>query len=65
MPLSNGNLLVCDDWNNRVVVIDPRTKKIVWQYGHKGVKGTSNGYLNVPDGMDMVPAGTHFQHTGG
>lgn len=65
MPLSNGNLLVCDDWNNRVVVIDPRTKQIVWQYGHKGVKGTGLGYLNVPDGMDMVPPGTHFQHTGG
>lgn len=65
LPLSNGNLLVCDDWDNRVVVIDPRTKKIVWQYGHKGVKGSSNGYLNIPDGMDMVPKGVHFQHTGG
>lgn len=65
LPLSNGNLLVCDDWNNRVVVIDPRTKQIVWQYGHKGVKGTAPGYLNIPDGMDPVPAGLHFRKTGG
>ncbi|APZ43598.1 PQQ-binding-like beta-propeller repeat protein [Acidihalobacter ferrooxydans] len=60
LPLSNGNLLVCDDWDNRVVVIDPKTKKIVWQYGHKGVKGARPGYLNIPDGMDMVPAGVKF-----
>lgn len=60
LPLSNGNLLVCDDWNDRVVVIDPRTRRILWQYGHKGMKGSAPGYLDIPDGMDPVPAGLRF-----
>ena len=64
LPLSNGNLLVCDDWNDRVVLIDPGTRRIVWHYGHKGVKGTAPGYLNIPDGMDPVPPGLHFASHG-
>ena len=39
LPLPNGNILVNDDYNNRVIVIDPKTKRIVWQYGHDGVPG--------------------------
>jgi hypothetical protein len=38
------------------VVIDPRTNKIVWQYGHSDHAGTAAGYLNTPDGMDFIPA---------
>jgi hypothetical protein len=38
-------------------VIDPRTDRIVWQYGHTDVSGTAPGYLRIPDGMDFVPAG--------
>lgn len=53
-PLPNGNIVVNDDSNDRVVIIDPKTNKIVWQYGHKGVTGTAPGYLNTPDGMDFV-----------
>lgn len=64
LPLSNGDLLVCDDWNDRVVVIDPRARRIVWQYGHKGVKGSAPGYLNIPDGMDPVPAGLQLTPQG-
>jgi hypothetical protein len=37
------------------VIIDPRTKRIVWQYGHLGAPGTAHGYLNTPDGFDFVP----------
>lgn len=54
--LQNGDVACNDDYNHRVVVIDPTTNKIVWQYGHKGVKGTAPGYLNTPDGMDLVTA---------
>ncbi len=32
--LPNGMIAVNDDYNHRVVIIDPRTKRIVWQYGH-------------------------------
>jgi hypothetical protein len=55
LPLPNGDLLVNDDFNHRVIVIDPVTNRIVWQYGHKGVPGSAPGYLNDPDGVDLTP----------
>lgn len=55
MPLPNGDFLVNDDYNHRVVVIDPRTDRVVWQYGHTGQAGTGPGYLNKPDGVDLAP----------
>ena len=30
LPLPNGDILVNDDFNNRVIVIDPVTHRIVW-----------------------------------
>ena len=55
LPLPNGDILVNDDYNHRVIVIDPLTNRIVWQYGHTGIPGTVPGYLNDPDGVDLVP----------
>jgi hypothetical protein len=52
----NGMIAANDDYNHRVIVIDPRTKRIVWQYGHTAVSGTAPGYLNKPDGIDLLPA---------
>jgi hypothetical protein len=52
----NGLIASNDDYNHRVIVIDPRTKRIVWQYGHTGVLGTRLGYLNKPDGLDLLPS---------
>ncbi len=53
--LPNGDVIVGDDFNDRIVVIDPHTKRIVWQYGHTAVGGTAPGYLHIPDGFDFVP----------
>ncbi len=53
--LPNGNIAVNDDFRDRVVVIDPRTNRIVWIYGHTDHGGSAPGYLHVPDGMDFVP----------
>jgi hypothetical protein len=53
--LPNGNVIVGDDYNHRVVVIDPQTDQIVWHYGHDHVAGTKPGFLNTPDGFDFVP----------
>jgi outer membrane protein assembly factor BamB len=53
--LPNGRIALNDDFNQRVVVIDPRTKRIVWQYGHDGVSGSGPDYLNNPDGIDLLP----------
>ncbi len=52
---TNGYILCNDDGNDRVIVIDPKTDKIVWQYGHDGVPGTAPGYLSGPDGVDLAP----------
>ena len=55
LPLPNGDILLNDDFNHRVCVVDPATNRIVWQYGHTGKSGTAAGYLNDPDGVDLVP----------
>ena len=52
----NGMIAVTDDWHHRVVVIDPHTKHIVWSYGHDGSPGAGAGYLDKPDGLDLLPA---------
>jgi hypothetical protein len=57
VQLPNGMIAANDDYNDRVIVINPRTKQIVWQYGHTGVPGSAPGYLNIPDGMDYLPPG--------
>ncbi|MGZ4257636.1 MAG: hypothetical protein ACXVRE_07730 [Gaiellaceae bacterium] len=56
LQLRPGLIAVNDDYRNRVVLIDVATKRIVWLYGHTGVKGARAGYLNTPDGMDLLPA---------
>ncbi|HEX6524628.1 MAG TPA: hypothetical protein VF070_32175 [Streptosporangiaceae bacterium] len=55
LPLPNGDILLNDDFNHRVCVVDPATSRIVWQYGHTGVAGHAPGYLDDPDGVDLVP----------
>jgi outer membrane protein assembly factor BamB len=54
LPLPNGDFLLNDDFNDRVIVVDPRTNRVVWQYGHTGVAGSAPGYLSRPDGVDLV-----------
>jgi outer membrane protein assembly factor BamB len=55
LPLPDGTYLVNDDYNHRVVVIDPTTSTIVWSYGHMGQPSAADGYLNLPDGVDVAP----------
>jgi len=55
LPLPNGDVLLNDDFNDRIIVINPISNRIVWQYGHTGVPGRSPGYLDDPDGLDLVP----------
>jgi hypothetical protein len=54
--LPNGLIASNDDYNDRVILIDPRTKRIVWQYGHTAVPSSAPGYLSKPDGIDFLPA---------
>jgi outer membrane protein assembly factor BamB len=48
-----GDVLIVDDLQDRVIVVDRKTKEIIWQYGQKGVKGYKPGLLNYPDGVDI------------
>ncbi len=50
--LPNGLIMLNDDYRDRVVVIDPKTQSIVWQYGLTDVPGTATGLLSIPDGFD-------------
>jgi hypothetical protein len=55
--------LLNDDANHRVIVVDPRTNQVVWQYGVTGRPGSALGSLSNPDGVDLAPPysllGTH------
>jgi hypothetical protein len=55
LPLPNRDIVANDDKNDRVIVIDPRTNRIVWQYGHTRVPGAGGGFLSNPDGVDLSP----------
>jgi DNA-binding beta-propeller fold protein YncE len=55
LPLPNGDIFATDDADHRIIVVDPRTNQVVWQYGHKGTPGKAPGYLANPDGMDLLP----------
>jgi N-acetylneuraminic acid mutarotase len=52
--LPNGLIATNDDYRDRVVIINPKTKKIVWQYGVTGEPGTAPGHLHIPDGFDFL-----------
>ena len=55
LPLPNGDVILNDDYNHRVIVVDPHTGKVVWQYGHTRIASAKDGYLNNPDGIDLAP----------
>jgi hypothetical protein len=50
-------IAVTDDYRDRVVLVSMRRHRIVWQYGHTGIAGRRAGYLDTPDGLNLLPAG--------
>ena len=58
--LPDGTIALNDDFRDRVIVVDPRTDRIVWQYGRTDVRGRGRGLLFIPDGIDIIPAGTRL-----
>ena len=56
IELPNGNVMANDDLNHRVIVVDKLAKKILWQYGVTGRRGSEAGYLAIPDGLDIIKA---------
>ena len=54
VPLPNGLVAATDDYQDRVVIIDPATNRIVWQYGVRGQSGRGPNRLHIPDGLDLL-----------
>ncbi len=61
--LPGGDIAVNDDYRHRVVIVDPRTRRIVWQYGRTDNAGRGANHLNTPDGFDLLaPSGATPTH---
>ena len=54
MRLAPGLIAINDDYRDRVVIVSIRQHRILWQYGRTDRPGTGPGYLNTPDGMDLL-----------
>ena len=54
--LPTGVFMTNDDYRDRMVAFDPPTGALVWQYGATDAPGTGPGYLNTPDGFDLLAA---------
>src|SRR5437588_1264496 len=54
LRIGPGLIAINDDYRHRVVVVDIHTRRIVWQYGHTDRPGRGPGYLNTPDGLDLL-----------
>jgi outer membrane protein assembly factor BamB len=50
MPVASNRIAICDDWDNRIIILDPTTNTIVWTY-----TGPASKPLNTPDGLDYIP----------
>jgi outer membrane protein assembly factor BamB len=61
--LPSGVFMANDDFNHRMIAIDPATGALVWQYGITGKHGTGPGRLHTPDGFDLLlPNGSTPTH---
>ena len=52
--IAPGLIAINDDYRDRVVLVSVRTRRIVWQYGHTNRPGRAPGFLNTPDGLDLL-----------
>ena len=59
-PLPDGTISINDDFRHRLVIVDPTTDRIVWQYGTTDRPGRTGNHLNGPDGHEPLPAGIAF-----
>lgn len=60
--LPNRLIAVNDDYRDRVLMIDPRTRRIVWQYGRTDHPGRGRDMLRIPDGFDLLVGHTTPTH---
>jgi len=50
IPLASNRIAICDDFNSRIIVVDPATDQVIWTF-----TGTGASRLFYPDGIDYEP----------
>jgi hypothetical protein len=55
--LPNGNVLITDQGNERIIEVRRSDKAIVWQYGMNGVVGIGANELNNPNAAELLANG--------
>jgi len=55
--LTNFDVLITDQGNQRVIEVNPFTNKIVWQYGRTGAAGCGANELNSPNSAELLANG--------
>jgi hypothetical protein len=55
--LPNGDVLITDQGNQRVIEVERRSKKIVWQYGTTGLAGSDPNQLQDPNSAELLANG--------
>jgi hypothetical protein len=55
--LPNGNVLITDQGNQRVIEVRTVDNAIVWQYGEDGVSGVGLNQLNSPNSAQLLANG--------
>lgn len=55
--LPNGNILITDQGNERIIEVRMSDKAIVWQYGENGVIGNGPNQLNNPNSAELLTNG--------
>jgi hypothetical protein len=55
--LPNGNVLIADQGNQRIIEVRREDNSIVWQYGENGVSGVGLNQLNSPNSAELLANG--------
>jgi hypothetical protein len=55
--LPNGNVLITDQGNERIIEVQPSDNSIVWQYGQNAVVGTHPNQLDNPNAAEVLANG--------
>jgi hypothetical protein len=55
--LPNGDVLITDQGNQRVIEVERQSNKIVWQYGTTGVADIGFNLLNNPNSAELLANG--------
>ena len=54
---TNGNVLITDQANERIIEVRMSDKAIVWQFGETGVVGSDNSHLSNPNAAELLANG--------